>query len=676
MNQVSSFIARLVACFDDVRDRDTSLIVAYAALEQYARKQVDFDRLLDHVEKTESRGQSDRAPADILRQAVARWLEAISGLSPSALAYLPCELWLALTPLEKRKRFGEFYTPRWLVELALQQVGWPHASDRLIDPTCGAGAFLAGAALALRQDPKRLTENARRLSGADIHPLAVTGARIACLCAVADLLEPDQPFEPNIHVADLFDPPPFCPHDVVVGNPPWLRFSELPPSLRRQVADAAQHYRLVPSSSFHGGSELDTAAVCAYRMLDKHLKSEGKAALVMPSTVLRSAAAASFRRFSLPDGTPLRLEHITDFGPLRVFPDAANHTTLLLFTKGHPQASIIPASWTSHPRAPSYQAGLSDALQAIELVSGIARPVGKSRALACIPEPAVCLEGSCSHVRGRKGVTTDLNGAYFVRILGPGSEPERLRVINDVTSRGKPVATHVFEVEQQLVFPLLKGSKQIHPFRIDTPSIAILIPNRSVTRIPSEEEFSKRYPAAYAHFLWVEEQTNGALRARSTYRRMLSSRDAFFSVYNVGDYTFAPFKVVWAEIAKTLVAGIASSSSLPYCSTPKTIVPDHKVYFAPFEQLEPALFLCALLSSTLVRQYVDAITEKLQVGSLLDRINLPCFDPNDEDHQLLVQFARQPQPIDPKQLDSYAKRVIERRSQDGNTTLLLNFNSL
>ena len=49
---------------------------------------------------------------------------------------------------------------------------------------------------------------------------------------------------------------------------------------------------------------------------------------------------------------------------------------------------------------------------------------------------------------------------------------------------------------------------------------------------------------------------------------------------------------------------------------------------------------------------------------------------NDEDHQLLVQFARQPQPIDPKQLDSYAKRVIERRSQDGNTTLLLNFNSL
>ncbi|PIE05976.1 MAG: hypothetical protein CSA75_01905, partial [Sorangium cellulosum] len=57
----------------------------------------------------------------------------------------------------------------------------------------------------------------------------------------------------------------------------------------------------------------------------------------------------------------------------------------------------------------------------------------------------------------------------------------------------------------------------------------------------------------------------------------------------------------------------------------------------------PALFLCALLNSTTVRTYVDALTEKLQVGALLNRVKLPLFDPNNEQHQVLVSLANSAQ---------------------------------
>ncbi len=579
--------------------------------------------------------------------------------SPRTRAFAPSALLQSLLLPTFRKSLGAFYTPPWLVELALETAGWPNET-RLVDPTCGAGAFLAGAALALRSDPSHLTENASRISGADIDPLAVLAARVACLCAVADLLEPGQPFEPNIRVADLFDPSPFSPHEIVVGNPPWIRFSELAPDTRTRVAKAAHHYELVPPSSFHGGSELDLSAVCAYRMFDDHLQNGGRAALVMPSSLLRSASAAPFRRFVLPDGTSLRLDHVTDFGALRVFPGATNRSSLLVWTKGPPQQPTIPARTIENTRPPDQDASLAQALELLRPRTCVARFVGKSRSLACFPDDvASCLDGACSHVRGRKGVTTDLNGAYFVRILGPGSHPGLLRVANDVTSRGKSVPTHTFDVEEALLFPLLKGSKQIHPFRVNPPSTAVLLPNRTVTRIPDEWAFADVFPAAHAHFAWIEKETGGALSARSTYRRMLA-RAPFFSVYNVGDYTFAPYKVVWAEIARTLVAGIATSSPIAKGTPPKVIVPDHKVYFAPFDHLEPALFLCALLSSSTVRAYVDAVTEKLQVGSLLDRVRLPAFDPNNRQHQGLVDSVSHEKGRQQEAIDSRVKSVLER----------------
>jgi len=598
------------------------------------------------------------SPATVTRE----FLSSLHGESPASAAFLPSRMLPALVPATTLHPLGAFYTPAWLVHLALDQVGWPSPAARLVDPTCGAGAFLAGAALALRNDPSRLTENASHISGADIHPLAVLGARVACLCAVADLLEPGQPFEPDIRIANLFDPSPFEPHDIVVGNPPWIRFSELAPETQSRVAHAAHHYGLVPPSSFHGGSQLDLSAVCAYRMLDEHLRTEGRAAFVMPSSLLRSASAAPFRRFVLPDGTSLRLDHVTDFGSLRVFPSATNRSSLLAWTKGKPQRASIPARMVESTRRLAEDA--SCALELLQPKSCIARFVGKNRSLACFPNDDVSLlEGACSHVRGRKGVTTDLNGAYFVRVLGPGSRPGLLLVINNATSRGKTVPVHTFDVEEELVFPLLKGSKQIHPFHVDAPTMAVLLPNRTVTRIPDEQVFAEIFPAAHAHFTWVEKETAGALSARSTYRRMLAaSRAPFFSVYNVGDYTFAPHKVVWAEIARTLVAGIATSSPLADDCAPKVIVPDHKVYFAPFDHLEPALFLCALLSSTVVRAYVDAVTEKLQVGSLLDRVRLPAFDPADEHHRSLVALVSRAEGRERNAIDRQVERVLEKHA--------------
>ena len=65
----------------------------------------------------------------------------------------------------------------------------------------------------------------------------------------------------------------------------------------------------------------------------------------------------------------------------------------------------------------------------------------------------------------------------------------------------------------------------------------------------------------------------------------------FFAIYNVGDYTFAPYKVIWAEMTGDFSAAVVASGSVPGYG-PRVYVPDHKLYFADFDQPEPA-FTCA-----------------------------------------------------------------------------------
>jgi len=111
-------------------------------------------------------------------------------------------------------------------------------------------------------------------------------------------------------------------------------------------------------------------------------------------------------------------------------------------------------------------------------------------------------------------------------------------------------------------------------------------------------------------------------------------------VYNIGPYTFQPHKVVWAEQSGTLEAAVISSVALPHLGE-RVVVPDHKVFFAAFDDVTEAHFVCALLNSKSVRTFVDSFTVKLQVGTLFDVLRLPPFDAHDPLHCRLATLSRQ-----------------------------------
>jgi len=122
---------------------------------------------------------------------------ATTTLEPEHTRDLLKKLYQYLVPQKLRHDLGEYYTPDWLAERLLNQVGYKGEPDkRLIDPGCGSGTFLILALRRLRQyaadhliPPADVLDAAlRNIVGFDLNPLSVIAARTNYLLALGDLL--------------------------------------------------------------------------------------------------------------------------------------------------------------------------------------------------------------------------------------------------------------------------------------------------------------------------------------------------------------------------------------------------------------------------------------------------------------------------------------------------------
>ena len=149
-------------------------------------------------------------------------------LEPERVRDLFKRLYQNLVPKKIRHDLGEYYTPDWLAELVLNEVGWTFETFekvaqekgnplapldlRLLDPACGSGTFLVLAIGRLRSYVeehwidkgtalRRITKN---IVGFDLNPLAVIASRVNYLIALGDMLRERgaEPIELPVYLAD------------------------------------------------------------------------------------------------------------------------------------------------------------------------------------------------------------------------------------------------------------------------------------------------------------------------------------------------------------------------------------------------------------------------------------------------------------------------------------------
>jgi len=432
--------------------------------------------------------------------------------------------------------------------------------------------------------------------------------------------------------------------DYVAGNPPWVNWESLPDQYRQEIAPLWQQYGLFVHSGMDtilGKGKKDISTLMAYVAMNRYLKLNGKLAFVITQSVFKtSGAAQGFRGFKLPGGVPLRVLHVDDLSELQPFEGANNRTSVVVIQKG--QTTRYPVSYTYWRKAVrgkgiDYDSTLDEAFSLIRRMELSAKPVSdadptspwltaRPRALRAIQK----VLGKSDYEAHAGVYSGGANGVYWLEILT--KRPDGLLVVRNITEGAKrEVEPVTMEIEPDLLFPLLRG-RDVHRWQAQPSGHILMVQDPEKRRGIDEEELQRCYPKTYAYLKHFEP----VLRQRAALKRYFKQDAPFYSMFNVGDYTFAPYKVVWREQAASLTCAIVKLEDA------KPVMPDHKLMMVDCASEKEAAYLCAALNSAPARFAVWGYAISIQHDThIVHHVAVPKFSATNPTHLRLAELGRE-----------------------------------
>lgn len=448
---------------------------------------------------------------------------------------------------KKKTEFGDFQTP---IELAhkvcslLSQRGIKPLS--ILEPSCGKGNFLRAC---LECFP-----HVQNIIGIDINKKYVNMASSA-ISNLAPLS-----ISINIKQGDFFHvdletvlkslPEPL----LVIGNPPWITNAELGSLGSLNLPDKSNYHNRRGIDAITGKSNFDISEWLLNHAIEWIKGKRATLAMLCKTSVARKVLYQVWK-----SGQCLECSDIYRVDASRYFGAAVG---ACLF--------VVSAS----PSNSNFDCLVHNSLKnsAPDIVFGYRQ----GRLLASIEnfERWKHLQGE-ERYKWRSGIKHDC-----ARVMEFRKEGKKYR-----NGFGE-----IVDLEDSYVFPMFKSSDIGNAGDI-SPSRWMLVPQQVIgertLQISKIAPKTWKYLQKYAQFL--------DQRASSVYRNRPR-----FSVFGVGNYSFAPWKVAISGFYKKLVFKVVA----PYAG--KSVVLDDTCYFVACRNREEALFVAQLLNSEIARDFFSA----------------------------------------------------------------------
>ena len=429
----------------------------------------------------------------------------------------------------------------------------------------------------------------------------------------------------------------------IAGNPPWVKWSHLPPNYTEFIKPQCLEINVFSEDRYVGGIESDISTVITFQAIRKWLAPNGCLAFFITATVFSNESSQGFRRFAFPDGSPMcQVLLVEDFKDIKTFKDVTNHPTLLIVKEGRATSfPIIYRIWSPPSTDVTFVSGEDFRAQA-EYIDLLAEPVPGTDAgpwLKGTPDQhriwRTLFDASApSSYTARKGVTTDRNGIYFLKVSKfSGRDDNLVSVTNDpAVGRTSGIPTIPMTIESTHLFPLIRG-RGLRPFRAEPdPNYRILLPQRGMHGDPA-------LLADYPRTLRFLTRFKNELEKRGSYRRYQRNKP-FWSTWSTGPYTFSRYKVLWREMSgHRFCAAYVGTIDDPIVG-PKVVIPDHKLYMVPVDTIEEAQFLTGILNAPTISNAISAYATQLSLGiSVMEYLKISPLDLGNGDHRRIVQLC-------------------------------------
>lgn len=461
----------------------------------------------------------------------------------------------------------------------------------------------------------------------------------------------------------------FGKFNCVIGNPPWINWESLPEDYRERSRNLWDSYGLLKGKGTGLGKvNRETATLFISRCLDRFVEDEGMLSFLLPLTVFKAQAGAGFREFLLKGKPSNKLEckvfKINDLVTLYPFEGATNRTAMIAIRKDGTTGFPIQCIVWHNPRSKGIdpESSLEEVKASTKQFPMVLMPVEKKKA----ESPWMQITQGAYHgvkkvlgendYRAYVGVYAALNQAYWVEVL---DETKHGLLIKNPILPGQKKTLKVVEalVEKDMVYPLIRG-RSVKRWHVTGDYGYIILPHNPKTGKPLAENIMKTdFPRTYEYFI----NFKSMLEKRAVHK-LWGKGKPFYSVYDIGMYTFCPYKVVWKEIS----GRISGKAEFHTCVTEpiynsilgdKVVIPEHKLMLMPLAEKNEAYYISAILNSNPVSLAISAYAIETAIDPrVIQHIKLPKFNPDNAIHHELHQLS--------KKAHERAKKIYEEGKKE------------
>lgn len=463
-----------------------------------------------------------------------------------------------------KAEFGDFQTPLDLareISEFLRVTG--ETADVIVEPTCGKGSFIYAAIAAF--------PNAKAIYGFDINPAYIRDAEQALGCNVMRKVHLECRNFFHVEWEEFFVDK--RGRVLVIGNPPWVTNSALGALGSSNLPEKTNFQGHSGFAAKTGKANFDISEWMLIRLLEALHRRAGCMAMLC-----KTATARKLLRHAWVNCLNIGRASLHLIDAQKHFQASVDACLLIVHT------GIVEYATTAsvYPGLSFDKRMTTFGLVGNELVADVDEYL-QLRDIDGIP-----------YYTWRSGVKHDAAGVMEFK-------QDNGCFIN---GRGEKC-----QLEATYLFPLLKSSDVANGRT--TPNRYVLVTQRN----PSDDTdtIQKRAPKTWA-YLTAHANT---LDKRGS---IIYKKRPRFSVFGVGDYTFAPWKVAVSGLYKNCRFEVIGQKD------GKPIVLDDTCYFIPCSSEEEASFLCELLNSDVCQRFLRSLVffdaKRPVTIDVLNRINL------------------------------------------------------
>lgn len=450
--------------------------------------------------------------------------------------------------------------------------------------------------------------------------------------------------------------------DFVVGNPPWIAWKSMSKSYRDRTLEIWKSYGIFEKNAYDKKTTHDDFGMAVtYVAVDKYLKENGNMVFLLPASFLKSTKGGEgFRKFSITrfgQNIPFKVDSVDDFSNVKLF---TIPTIALKVTKGVEMEYPIntykiwkqmgkKATIDSHAKWKEVEKKLCFDILSAQPVDGN----DKQSSWLTLPDMEfankVLDPSKLRYYSGRKGI--EPAGAKGVYILKkPVKSRDGLMLIENCIERQRrkdflEKGVHKGKVEETYIFPML-GGRNIAKWQVKSNEY-ILVPHTAKYKygIPVKE-LVKTAPKTNE---WLNYYHDELLASRIQNGKFFNAKtQPYYRLDNIGEYTYAPYKVLWKEQTGSMSAVVVGSylETIPdvdknLFSEDKTIVVDSKVLMLGLDNIDEAHYVCGIINAADIVKIIDGYAISTNRGvDVLKYLAIPKFDSNNQLHNKIAEYSK------------------------------------